>query len=259
LSFFGYNGFHFFGNVHRAAKYVWGEPLHAVANGPGKEHILWELDSLNILNSGKLWLGNPMGQGQGKVNAISTNMNTVNLIDSIPVFVNGQFVSTHYTQKAQFDFNWADTKIKSTFINPVSGLVYDASANMILDSFSFWPSKNNLSNTNIALQYNAQLGSTGWLDFITIHLTKSLRFANRNSLFFHGQEDAQNYLYELADADANSMVWSGLLGPSKPREFHPQLLTDPDLSLSTRPARVSTLDKHSSGQKAVAVRRTKKF
>ena len=40
--------------------------------------------------------------------------------------------------------------------------------------------------------------------------------------------------------------------PSKPREFHPQLLTDPDLSLSTHPARVSTLDKHSSGQKAVA-------
>ena len=40
--------------------------------------------------------------------------------------------------------------------------------------------------------------------------------------------------------------------PSKPREFHPQLLTDPKLSLSTHPARVSTLDKHSSGQKAVA-------
>ena len=131
-----------------------------------------------------------MGQGQGKVNSISTNMNTVNLIDSIPVFVNGQFVSTHYTQKAQFDFNWADTKIKSTFINPVSGLVYDASANMILDSFSFWPSKNNLSNTNIALQYNAPLGSTGWLDFITIHLTKSLRFANRNSCLLYTSDAA---------------------------------------------------------------------
>ncbi len=172
-----------------------------------QEHILWELDSLNVLNSGKLWLGSPMGQGQGKVNSISTNINTVNLIDSIPVFVNGQFVSTHYTQKAQFDFNWSATKIKSTFIQPVSGLVYDASANMIVDSFSFWPTKNNVSNTNIALQYNAPLGSTGWLDFITIHLTKTLKYTNRNSLFFHGQEDAQNYLYELADADATSMVW----------------------------------------------------
>ena len=45
---------------------------------------------------------------------------------------------------------------------------------------------------------------------------------------------------------------ASLRPPSKPREFHPQLLTDPDLSLSTHPARVSTLDKHSSGQKAVA-------
>ncbi len=173
-----------------------------------QDHILWELDSLNILNSGKLWLGSPMGLGQGKVNSISNNINSVNLVDTLPVFVNGQFVSTHYSQKAQFDFKWADTKIKSTYINPVSGLVYDASANMILDSFSFWPSKNNSPTTNISLQYNAPTGSTGWLDFITIHLTKTLRFANKNTLFFYGQENTQNYLYELADADANSMVWN---------------------------------------------------
>jgi hypothetical protein len=142
------------------------------------------------------------------VNSISNNINSVNLVDTLPVFVNGQFVSTHYSQKAQFDFKWADTKIKSTYINPVSGLVYDASANMILDSFSFWPSKNNSATTNISLQYNAPTGSTGWLDFITIHLTKTLRFANKNTLFFYGQENTQNYLYELADADANSIVWN---------------------------------------------------
>ena len=171
-----------------------------------QEHILWENDSLNILNSGKLWLGSPMGQGAGKLSSISTNINTANLIETFPILVNAQYVSTNYNQKAQFDFNWSDTKIKSTLINPVSGLVYDATANMVLDSFSFWPTKNSIANTNIALQYNAPLGSTGWVDFVTFHLTKSLRFANRNTLFFHGQE-AQSYLYELGDADATTMVW----------------------------------------------------
>ena len=171
-----------------------------------QEHILWENDSLNILNSGKLWLGSPMGQGVGKLSSISTNINTANLIETSPILVNAQYVSTNYNQKAQFDFNWSDTKIKSTLINPVSGLVYDATANMVLDSFSFWPNKNSIANTNIALQYNAPLGSTGWVDFVTFHLTKSLRFANRNTLFFHGQE-AQSNLYELVDADATTMVW----------------------------------------------------
>jgi Peptidase family C25 len=170
------------------------------------EHTLWENDSLNILNSGKLWLGSPMGQGAGKLSSISTNINTANLIETFPIVVNAQYVSTNYNQKAQFDFNWSDTKIKSTFINPVSGLVYDATANMVLDSFSFWPTKNSIANTNIALQYNALLGSTGWVDFVTFHLTKSLRFANQNTLFFHGKE-AQSYLYELGDADASTMVW----------------------------------------------------
>lgn len=171
-----------------------------------QEHILWENDSLNILNSGKLWLGSPMGQGAGKLSSISTNINTANLIETFPILVNAQYVSTNYNQKAQFDFNWSDTKIKSTFINPVSGLVYDATANMVLDSFSFWPTKNSIANTNIALQYNAPLGSTGWVDFATFHLTKSLRFANQNTLFFHGQE-FQSTLYELGDADATTMVW----------------------------------------------------
>jgi hypothetical protein len=171
-----------------------------------QDHILWENDSLNILNSGKLWLGSPMGQGAGKLSSISTNINTANLIETFPILVNTQYVSTNYNQKAQFDFNWSDTKIKSTLINPVSGLVYDATANMVLDSFSFWPTKNSIANTNLALQYNAPLGSTGWVDFVTFHLTKSLRFANRNTLFFHGQ-DAQSNLYELGDADATTMVW----------------------------------------------------
>lgn len=183
-----------------------------VLNGTQKintyqEHILWELDSLNILNSGKLWLGKPMGIGQGKLSSISTNINTANLVESLPVVVNAQYVSTHYNQKAQFDFIWADSKIKSTYINPVSGLVYDASANMILDSFSFWPTKSSLTNTKIDLQYNAPMGSTGWLDFITFHLTKSLNFASKNALYFHGSEDTQSNLYELEGADATSLVW----------------------------------------------------
>ncbi len=181
------------------------------------EHTLWENDSLNILNSGKLWLGSPMGQGTGKLSSISTNINTANLIETFPILVNAQYVSTNYNQKAQFDFNWSDTKIKSTFINPVSGLVYDATANMVLDSFSFWPTKNSIANTNIALQYNAPLGSTGWVDFVTFHLTKSLRFANQNTLFFHGKE-AQSYLYELGDADASTMVWD-ISNPLNPLAF----------------------------------------
>ena len=171
-----------------------------------QEHILWENDSLNILNSGKLWLGTPMGQGVGKINSISTSINTVNLVETSPVAVNVQYVSTNYNQKAQFDFSWSDTKIKSTYINPVSGLIYDASANLMIDSFSFWPIKNSNINATISLQYNAPLGSTGWLDFATFHLTKSLKFTNRNTLFFYGQE-GQNNMYELGDADATSMVW----------------------------------------------------
>jgi len=171
-----------------------------------QEHILWEQDTVNILNSGKLWLGAPMGVGAGKQASMATTISTKNLLESSPVFISSQYVSTNYNQTAQFDLKWADTKIRSTSVNPVSGLVYDPTANMVLDSFMYWPSKTN-ATTNLTLQYNAPTGSTGWLDYVEMHVTKPLGFNDQNYFSFEGKTDASTYLYQLDNADAASMVW----------------------------------------------------
>ena len=169
-------------------------------------HFIWEQDSVNLLNSGKLWLGAPMGQGVGKTATVNYSFNSNKLQNNAPVLFDAQFVSTNYNQVAQFDLKWADTKIRSTSVNPVSGLVYDPTANMVLDSFMYWPSKTN-ATTNLTLQYNAPTGSTGWLDYVEMHVTKPLGFNDQNYFSFDGKTDASTYLYQLDNADAASLVW----------------------------------------------------
>ena len=170
-------------------------------------HQIWEQDSVNLLNSGKLWLGIPMGQGVGKTNSISYSLNSKKILFNAPVLFDAQFVSTNYNQSAQFDIKWNDIKMKSISISPVSGLVYDAAANIVLDSFSYWPVQNNASPANLTVQYNAPQGSTGYLDYIAMHIPMQLAFGDNNYFVFEGQDDAKDYQYQITDADNTSMVW----------------------------------------------------
>jgi hypothetical protein len=172
-------------------------------------HFLWEQDSVNLLNSGKLWLGKPMGTGVGKTVSINYPFNAKNIIETEPILIASQYVSTNYNQSAQFDLKWNDNKIRTSSIQPVSGLVYDATANSILDSFTYWPSKSSLAqlSNNLVLQYNASSGSTGWLDYLEMHVPMQLGFADAKYFSFDGKYEAPNYQYEIADADATCIVW----------------------------------------------------
>ena len=170
-------------------------------------HFIWEQDSVNLLNSGKLWLGAPMGQGVGKTSTVSYTFNSKKMLNNVPVLFDAQFVSSNYNQTAQFDIKWNDTKIKTISIQPVSGLVYDAVANSIVDSFSYWPVQNNNTTNTLTVQYNANTGSTGYIDYFTMHLPMQLSFGDNNYFVFDGQEEAQNYEYQIANADTTGFVW----------------------------------------------------
>ncbi|MFM1929252.1 MAG: hypothetical protein RL387_580 [Bacteroidota bacterium] len=188
-------------------------------------HQIWEQDSVNILNSGKLWLSAPMGQGLGKTSTISYSLNTKKIVSNAPVLFDVQFVSTNYNQSAQFDIKWNDIKIKSANISPVSGLVYDAAAKSILDSFSYWPILNNTSNSAISVQYNAPQGSTGYVDFISMHIPMQLGFGDNNYFVFDGQNEAQDVQYQISDADASGFVWD-ISNPLQPFNLNTNYLNN---------------------------------
>ncbi len=178
-------------------------------------HLLFETDTVNLLNSGKEWIGLPMGLGAGKVTSINYPINLSNIIWNEPVQFITKYAASSYQSPGIFDTKLNDIKLRSSNVNPVSGIVYDAAANMIVDNFTALLNKNDFgnlaSNINLNINYSGSNNSTGWIDFIELHAKSNLDLAFTKAFSFSALSDNGNaYLaqYNISGADSSVVVWN---------------------------------------------------
>jgi hypothetical protein len=177
------------------------------------ERWLIEKDTISLLNSGQLWLGNAMGQGIGKQSKLSYTLNTEGVNSSAPIKFKTSYAASSFSGPGNFILKWNDQVIHTASINPVSGLVYDETA--FLKQFGFEWKYNSvipLPNTvNVSIDFvSAAINSTGWIDFIQMHAKKNIGFFNTRSFSFRNSVVANNRLavqYKIQGADATTMVW----------------------------------------------------
>ena len=84
------------------------------------------------------------------------------------------------------------------------------------------------------------------INFLSVRLTQAINLGRLNSAFgdpigdFNGSSVSAGFalgaLYEFDDAFRVGVAYRSRM-PSRPGEFHPEPLTDPDLTLSRHPAR----------------------
>jgi hypothetical protein len=177
------------------------------------ERWLIELDSVSILNSGKLLLGPAMGQGLGKQLKLSYPININGLVLSSPLKLLTRYAATTYQNPAYFNFSINDNAIKTTSVPAVTGLLYDESAKIVLDSFSYTLSTNtNLTSpgsVNISFQAD-NAAASGWIDYIELSAKRKLGFWGTNSFGFRNLETAikgKFLQYQIQNADGNTDVW----------------------------------------------------
>ncbi len=188
------------------------------------ERWLIELDSVSILNSGKLLLGPAMGQGLGKQSKLSYPININGLLLSSPLKLLSRYAATTYQNPAYFNFSINDNAIKTTSVAPITGLLYDESAKIALDSFSYLLNLNtNLTSTaSINISFQAEnAAATGWVDYIEIKAKRKLGFWGTNSFGFRNISSSikGNILqYQIQNADNNTDVWE-VTNPSLPRKI----------------------------------------
>lgn len=189
-----------------------------------EERWLIEVDSVSILNSGKLLLGAAMGQGLGKQLKLSYPININGLILSSPLKLLTRYAATTYQNPAYFNFSINDNVIKTTSVPAVTGLLYDESAKIVLDSFSYSLNINtNLNNpalVNISFQAE-NAAASGWVDYIEIKAKRKLGFWGANSFGFRNLETASKeklLQYQIQNADGNTDVWE-VTNPSMPRKI----------------------------------------
>lgn len=92
------------------------------------ERWLIEKDTISLLNSGQLWLGNTMGQGSGKQSKLTYTLNTEGINIGAPIKFKTSYAAASVSVPGNFILKWNDQLVHSASINPISGLVYDETA-----------------------------------------------------------------------------------------------------------------------------------
>ena len=177
------------------------------------ERWVIEKDSVSLLKSGKLLLGSPMGQGNGKQAQLNYTYSMEGLLVSSPLKIVSKYAATTYENKANFNLSFNSNLARTSSVDPVSGYLYDESANIIIDSSSYLLNANtNLAspvNINIAFSSN-NTSATGWIDFIEINAKRKIGFWGSNSFGFRNYQNIKSGLatqYQLQNIDATTQVW----------------------------------------------------
>jgi hypothetical protein len=191
-----------------------------------------EKDSINILNSGKIWLGDPMGIGPGKKTSMTFQLNMEGLQMNAPIVVQSQLAASTYLNDAQFNIQLNDQLLSTTSLNPVSGLIFDDAYKIRFDSSTIWLDKTkllkagqSLGSVNLQVNFNASSSATGWIDYLALHGQRTIGFWGNTGFGFDyqtSQPKAQLVEFEIQNATTQTRVWD-LSQFHQPLSLNPQL------------------------------------
>lgn len=178
---------------------------------------LIEKDTINILSSGKIWLGDPMGTGLGKKTTQSFSLNMEGLQFNAPIIFQSQLAASAYLKNASFAIKLNDQILSTKTIDSVSGNIFDDNYKIEFDSSTIWLDKTkvqkvgqSLSNMNLQVDFNATTGSTGWIDYMVLHGQRTIGFWGNAGFGFDYQTSnptSQTIEFEIQNATTQTRVW----------------------------------------------------
>ena len=191
-----------------------------------------EKDSINILNSGKIWLGDPMGIGPGKKTTMTFPLNMEGLQFNTPIFLQSQLAASTYLNDALFNVQLNDQLLSTKLLNPVSGLIFDDAYKIRFDSSTIWLDKTkllkagqSLGTVNLQVNFDALSSATGWIDYLALHGQRTIGFWGNTGFGFDyqtSQPKAQLVEFEIQNATTQTRVWD-LSQFHQPLSLNPQL------------------------------------
>lgn len=194
---------------------------------------LIEKDSINILSSGKIWLGDPMGLGVGKKTSISFPLNMEGLQFNAPIVFQSQLAASAYQSDAAFTIQLNDQLLSTKLLGPVSGLIFDDAYKIRFDSSTIWLDKTkvlktgqSLSSLNLQVNFNAPSTSTGWIDYMVLHGQRTIGYWGNTAFGFDYQTSSsktQLIEFEIQNATAQTRVWD-VSQYLQPLSLNPQFL-----------------------------------
>ncbi|HKC36797.1 MAG TPA: type IX secretion system sortase PorU [Chitinophagaceae bacterium] len=171
------------------------------------ERIFHELDTVNLLSSGKEWLGEEFADAPGKTLARSFSVSIPNLITSSPATLISNCVARSINVPSRFDIRINNQLVQQINVPSTGAGFYDLFAQQSQQSSDILLSQESLqvNYTYVPGGFNSQ----GWVNFFEIHARRNLVLNNSGQLSFRDWNSVGNNICEfvISNATSNTGVW----------------------------------------------------
>ena len=189
------------------------------------ERIFHELDSVNLLSSGKEWLGEEFADVPGKTLSKSFSVSISNLIVSIPATLVSNCIARSINVASRFDVRINNLMVQQINIPSTGAGLYDlfAQQSQQLSDILLPQETLQINYTYVPGSFNAQ----GWLNFFEIHARRNLVLGSQLSFRDWNSVGNNSCEFVVSNTTSNTQVWEvtdpltpvRMLGNSSTNEF----------------------------------------
>ena len=171
------------------------------------ERIFHELDTINLLSSGKEWLGEELADAPGKTLSRSFSVSVPNLIVGSPATLISNCVARSINVPSRFDVRINNQLIQQINVTSTGAGLYDlfAQQSQQLSDILLLQEPLQINYTYLPGGFNSQ----GWLNFFEIHARRNLVLNNSGQLSFRDWNSVGNNICEfvVSNTATNTQAW----------------------------------------------------
>ena len=171
------------------------------------ERVFHEFDTINLLSSGKEWLGEEFADAPGKTLSRSFSVSIPNLFTSTPATLISNCVARSINIPSRFDVRVNNQLVQQINLPSTGAGLYDLFAQQSQQqSDVFLPQESlQVNYTYVPGGFNSQ----GWLNFFEIHARRNLVLSNSGQLPFRDWNSVGNNICEfvISNVTSNTQVW----------------------------------------------------
>ena len=189
------------------------------------ERYFYELDSVNLLSSGKEWLGEEFANAPGKTLSRNFSIPISGLQVSSPLTFIANCVSRSINTNSRFDVRITNQVVSQLNIPATTAGIYDVFAHQVQQTtiVPVFQIPLSIDFTYTPGSFNAQ----GWLNWFEIHARKNLILNSTEQLLFRDWNSVGNNAAEfiISNATSNLQVWE-VTNASNPLKMQGNLLNN---------------------------------
>lgn len=171
------------------------------------DRYFYELDSVNLLSSGRQWFGEDFADGPGKLKTRSFTL-SIPSVTTDPGQITASCLSRSFGTSGRFNISVNNQATMALDIPPVATGPYDQFARIVESSGSFTNTQQQLS---IRFDYTpASVNAQGWLNWFEVFTRRNLSMAGVNQLLFRdwnstGAGNTGNFI--IKNGTPTTRVW----------------------------------------------------